>query len=98
MRPPRGCVLGVDLASSPPRRSSAVCRLDWTEASVTWTIRRFRAVTREQEEVLMAVAGGVFLYAADFDGTLRAGLDLIGRYRNAEGMLHRGVNLKIATP
>src|SRR5258708_5515299 len=96
--PLSGSVLGVDIGYSSTRRSSAVCRLDWTEASVTWTIRRFRAVTREQEEVLMAVAGDVVLQTAAFDGPLRTGLDVIRRYRSAERMLTRGLNSKIGKP
>jgi hypothetical protein len=96
--PVRGSVLGVDLGYSRTRRSSAVCRLDWTEESVTWTIRRFRALSGEREEVLTAVAGDVPLQAAAFDGPLRDGLDLIGRYRTAERMLTRRLQPKIGKP
>ncbi len=54
-------VLGVDVDSSPTRPSSAVCRLDRTEVGVTWTIRRVRAVAREQEDSITAMADEVFL-------------------------------------
>ena len=93
-----GSVLGVDVGLSPTRRSSAVCRLDWTEDCVTWTICRFRAVAAEQEEVLTAVVGDVLLQAAAFDGPLRRGLDVIGRYRTAERMLTRRLGSKIGKP
>jgi hypothetical protein len=96
--PLSGSVLGVDVGYSSTRRSGAVCRLDWTEACVTWTIRRFRAITSEREQVLTAVAGDVVLQAAAFDGPLRTGLDVIGRYRAAERMLTRRLNSKIGKP
>jgi hypothetical protein len=43
-----GSVLGVDVGYSPKRRSSAVCRLDWTEQKIHWTIARFRAAEPER--------------------------------------------------
>ena len=54
-----GSVLGVDVGCSPTRRSSAVCRLDWNEGRVSWTIERFRAVEPEQDGVITRVAGAV---------------------------------------
>jgi hypothetical protein len=96
--PPTGSVLGVDVGFSAVRRSSAVCRLDWDEERITWIIRRFRALPAEQEETIKAVAGHRRLEAAAFDGPLRAGFDLIGRYRVADRMLTRRLQPKIGKP
>jgi hypothetical protein len=96
--PPIGSVLGVDVGFSTVRRSSAVCRLDWDERRITWTIQRFRALLAEQEETIKAVADDRRLEAAAFDGPLRAGFDLIDRYRVADRMLTRRVQRKIGKP
>ncbi|WP_151904021.1 MULTISPECIES: hypothetical protein [Roseomonas] len=96
--PPMGSVLGVDVGFSPKRRSSAVCRLDWDPGAVTWDIRRFRAIPAEQEATIRGVAGKAGLQAAAFDGPLRAGLDVIGRYRAAERMLTRRLGARIGKP
>ena len=85
-----GAVLGVDVGFSPKRRSSAVCRLDWTETSASWNIERFRYENFDRRAVLSQVAGGRTLLAAAFDGPLSLGLDIIGRYRTAERLLTRG--------
>lgn len=98
MPPPDGSVLGIDIGCSPTRRSSAVCRLDWDGITVTWRIERFRAVEPERTEVIRKVAGSVNLIAAAFDGPLRSGLDLIGRYRVAERMLTRRLQPLIGKP
>jgi hypothetical protein len=71
------------------RRSSAVCRLDWTGRELSWIIERFRAVEPERTEAIRRVAGTSPLAAAAFGGPLRRGLDTIGRYRMAERMLTR---------
>jgi hypothetical protein len=91
-------VLGVDVGFSPTRRSSAVCRFDWNPRRITWTIRRFRALPVEQETTITAVAGIGRLQVAAFDGPLRAGFDVIGRYRVAERMLTRRLGTKIGKP
>lgn len=96
--PPTGAVLGVDVGFSPTRRSSAVCRLEWDEHRIAWTIRRFCAQPEEQEEVIRAVAGCGRLEAAAFDGPLRSGFDEIGRYRVAERMLTRRLGARIGKP
>jgi hypothetical protein len=96
--PPHGSVLGVDIGCSPVRRSSAVCRLDWDEASVTWRIERFRALDSERADAIARVAGDAPLLAAAFDGPLRAGLDLIDRYRTPERLLTRGLQPFIGKP
>jgi hypothetical protein len=87
--PLAGAVLGIDVGYSPTRKSSAVCLLSWTEAAVTWSIQRFRAVEPERTETIRRTAGGARLLAAAFDGPLRRSLDVVGRYRTAERMLTR---------
>lgn len=98
MLPARGSVLGIDVGFSPTKKSSAVCRLDWDEGSVEWSIERFRAVEPERTRTIMKVAGTVPLSAAAFDGPLRRGLDVIGRYRTAERMLTRRLQPLIGKP
>jgi hypothetical protein len=80
------------------RRSSAVCRLHWNPRRITWNIRRFRALPAEQEATIAAVAGTGRLQVAAFDGPLRAGFDVIGRYRVAERMLTRRLGARIGKP
>jgi hypothetical protein len=75
-----------------------VCRLDWDAQQITWTIQRFRAIPAEQQATIIAVAGQAPLQAAAFDGSLRAGFDVIGRYRTAERMLTRRLGAKIGKP
>lgn len=96
--PPMGAVLGVDVGFSTTRRSSAACLLKWGEGQITWTIQRFRAVADEQEAIILAVAGSGRLEAAAFDGPLRSGFDVIGRYRVAERMLTRRLGARIGKP
>jgi len=96
--PPVGSVLGVDVGFSLQRRSSAVCRLDWDERQVSWTCQRFRALPRDQEEASAAVSGRKRLEAAAFDGPVREGFDVIGRYRVADRMLTRRLQPKIGKP
>lgn len=96
--PAMGSVLGVDVGFSEVRRSSAVCRLDWDERRIMWTIQRFRALPAEQAETIKGVAGGLSLLAAAFDGPLRTGFDIIGRYRTADRLLTRRLGAKIGKP
>lgn len=91
-------MLGLDVGFSPARRSSAVCRLAWDGAEVFWRLARFRALAEERDAALALVAGGVPLLAAALDGPLRAGLDVIGRYRPAERMLARRLGTRIGKP
>ena len=98
MLPPHGSVLGIDVGCSPVRRSSAVCRLDWSEREIVWTIARFRAVEPERTDTIAGVAGTAPLCAAAFDGPLRTGLDIIGRYRTADRMLTRRLGRLIGKP
>jgi hypothetical protein len=96
--PPTGSVLGVDVGYSQTRRSSAVCRLDWDDCRITWTLRRFRAFPAEQRETIVLVAGQKGLEAAAFDGPLKSGLELINEYRLAERMLTKRLQSKIGKP
>lgn len=93
-----GSVVGIDVGCSPTRRSSAVCRLDWSESAVSWDIARFRAVEPERERVIAQLAGGRQIVAAAFDGPIRQGFDIIGRYRTAERMLTRRLRPLIGKP
>lgn len=95
--PAAGAVLGVDVGFSPTRRSGAACRLDWTLNEATWTIARFRAAEPERTDTLCRLSDRPLLATA-FDGPLRRGLDLIGRYREAERVLTRGVGRRIGKP
>lgn len=93
-----GSVLGVDVGYSPTRRSSAVCRLDWTATDLTWSIRRFRAIDVERSTAIRDTIGGRPLLAAAFDGPFRRSLDVIGVYRTAEQMLTRRLGKLIGKP
>jgi hypothetical protein len=96
--PQVGAVLGIDVGFSPIRRSSAVCRLDWDQRRIAWTISRFRAVPTDREETITRIAGSFSFEAAAFDGPLRAGFDTIGSYRTAERMLTARVRHRIGKP
>jgi hypothetical protein len=95
--PVSGSVLGVDVGYSPKKRSSAVCRLDWDATEIKLTIDRFRALEPERSQALRIVAHRPLMVAA-FDGPLRSGLDIIGRYRLAEQLLSRGLPPFIGKP
>lgn len=84
-----GAVLGVDVGYSPTKRSSAICRLDWSESDLSFTVDRFRAVEPDRTDVIRALCDRD-VQAAAFDGPLRRGLDDIGVYRMAEQVLTRG--------
>ena len=96
--PPAGSVLGIDVGFSPVRRSSAVCRLDWTPDRASWTIDRFRYDPDERRRVIAAVAGSAELSAVAIDGPLGPGLVPPGRYRMAERMLTVGFGSLIGKP
>lgn len=90
--------MGVDVGYSLNQASSAACRIDWDHCEIRWTLQRFRARPEEQLDVLRPVGGTTRLEAAAFDGPLRAGFDVIGRYRTAERMLTRRLQPKIGEP
>jgi hypothetical protein len=93
-----GSVVGVDVGCSPSRRSSAICRLDWLNSTISWQIRRFKAAEPERERVIAEIAGGRQITAAAFDGPIRRDFDIIGRYRTAERMLTRRLQPLIGKP
>ena len=95
--PITGAVLGLDVGCSPVRRSSAICRLDWTATTFDWTIRRFRATDEERAQAIATIADRPVLGAA-LDGPLKAGFGPIGVYRHAERMLTRGFQPLIGKP
>ncbi|WP_377846776.1 hypothetical protein [Bosea sp. UC22_33] len=94
----QGSVVGIDVGCSPTRRSSAICRLDWSASGVSCDIARFRAVEPERERVIAQVAGGRQIIGAAFDGPIRRGFGIIGRYRTAERMLTRRLRPLIGKP
>lgn len=87
MLPTSGAVVGIDVGSSPLRRSSAVCVLEWTADRFCWSIRRFRALPEERDAAIGETIGQRALLAAAFDGPFRGALDEIGVYRAAERVL-----------
>ena len=97
MLPSEGSVLGIDVGCSETKRSSAICRLDWTATTVDWVVRRFRATEDERVAAITALADRPLLAAA-FDGPLRRGLDEIGAYRRAERLLTLGFQPRIGKP
>jgi hypothetical protein len=96
--PASGSVLGIDVGYSLRRRSSAICRLDWSETRVSWSIERFRATSDELIAAVRNTAGGVELIGAAFDGPLKVGLGEIIRYRLAERLLTVGFQPFIGKP
>ncbi|QDZ12102.1 hypothetical protein [Devosia ginsengisoli] len=93
-----GAVIGIDVGCSPTRRSSAICRLNWTASLVSWEINRFRASEPEREQAIFKSVSGHQITVAAFDGPLRRGFDIIGRYRTAERMLTRRLRPLIGKP
>ena len=80
------------------KKTSAVCRLDWNARRISWQVERFRAVKPERTNTILSVAGEIPLLCAAFDGPLRRGFDVIGRYRTAERMLTRKLQSKMGKP
>ena len=93
-----GAVIGIDVGWSPTRRSSAICLFSWTTSTVSWKIARFRAAEPEREAAIADIVGGRHIVAAAFDGPIRRGFDIIGRYRTAERMLTRRLRPLIGKP
>jgi hypothetical protein len=93
-----GSVLGIDVGFSVRRKSSAVCRLDWTQNSCSWTIIRFRAVEPERHDTIARAIADHDLEAVALDGPLRGALDVIGFYRTAERVLTTGFQRLIGKP
>ena len=82
-----GSVLGIDVGWSQKRKSSAVCRLSWSDREVEWHIRRFRAIEPDRKDTIKCVVDDHDLLAVAIDGPLRPGFDEIGHYRSAEYLL-----------
>lgn len=59
---------------------------------------RFRAAEPEREQTIAEVAAGRPIFAAAFDGPIRRGFEIIGRYRIAERMLTRRLRPLIGKP
>ena len=95
--PEAGSVIGVDVGFSPKRRSSAVCRLDWTASRIDISVGRYRSIEPERTEVLSRMVDRPIIAAA-FDGPLRSDLEVIGMYRHAELMLTRRLQPFIGKP
>lgn len=93
-----GSVIGIDVGFSPTKRSSAICRLDWTSSVVSWEIARFRAVEPERESAIASIVARRSISTAAVDGPIRRGFDVIGRYRLAEQMLTRRLRPLIGKP
>lgn len=93
-----GAVIGIDVGCSPTRRSSAICRLEWSLTTISWEGARFRAVEPEREQTIATLAVGRPILAAAFDGPIRRGFEIIGRYRTAERMLTRRLRPLIGKP
>jgi hypothetical protein len=99
MLPPSGSVLGIDVGWSLKQRSSAICRLDWTEGEVTWEVRHFTAEPAIRQEAVATIAGSRHLLAAALDGPLRGDLTIIDRYRAAERALtQKHISSRISQP
>ncbi len=90
--------MGIDVGFSNEKQSSAVCRMDWDDHSVTWVIKRFRADMADRQRAIEGVGRGIFVAAAAFDGPLRRGFDRIGHYRIAERILTRRLWSQIGKP
>ncbi|MDE3819693.1 DUF429 domain-containing protein [Sinorhizobium meliloti] len=93
-----GSVIGIDVGCSPTRRSSAICQLDWSASVISWKIKRFRAAEPEREQAIRELSAGRPIMAAAFDGPIRRGFEIIGRYRTAERMLTRRLRPLIGKP
>jgi hypothetical protein len=96
--PRRNAVAGIDVGYSTTRRSSAVCLVTWDDESIDWEIRRYRATDSERLETIRGLLGDQSLRAVAFDGPLRKGFDLIGKYRAAERILTRSFSARIGKP
>ena len=97
--PETGSVLGIDVGWSLKAASSGICRLDWDDRTIAWTLRHFSGDPETRRRNLEVVAGDRPLLAAGLDGPLRGDLAVIDRYRTAERLLsHRSVASRISQP
>lgn len=92
-------MLGIDVGWSLRSASSGICRLDWDERSIGWTLRHFTGHADDRAASLAAVAGARPLLAAGLDGPLRGDLAVIDRYRLAERLLsQKAIAARISQP
>jgi hypothetical protein len=66
--------------------------LDWTANTFAFSLVRFRASEPERSDVLRSIVDRPVIAAA-FDGPLRSDLEIIGRYRLAEQLLTRQLQI-----
>ena len=95
---PISCVLGVDIGWSEFRRSSAACLLSWDDRKITMSLRRFTARQQDVEHALGGIFQGQRVRVAALDGPLCSDLSVIGKYRDAEQILTRGLWRHIGKP
>ena len=97
--PASGAVLGIDVGWSLQSPSSGICRLDWDDHTVTWTLSHFTGHPEARAASLAGVAGASDLLAVGLDGPLRGDLAIIDRYRLAERLLsHKAIASRISQP
>jgi hypothetical protein len=96
--PISGSVLGIDVGWSARTRSNAICRLDWDQSTIAWTIKRSRAGDDDRRTAIIECVGDVPILAAAIDGPLTKGFPVTGRYRAAERMLTRLLARRIGKP
>ena len=99
MLPASGSVLGIDVGWSLKAASSGICRLDWDEQTISWTLAHFTGHPEARADNLAAVAGDRLLLAVGLDGPLRGDLAVIDRYRTAERLLsQKAIASRISQP
>ena len=99
MLPSSGSVLGIDVGWSLRQRSSAICRLEWTDSWISWTVEHFTAVLEVRQAAVRRLAGSHSLLAVALDGPLRGDLAVIDRYREAERALSaKAIASRISQP
>jgi len=99
MLPQTGSVLGVDVGWSLKAASSGICRLDWDEQTISWTLAHFTGHPGARADNLAAVTGDRLLLAVGLDGPLRGDLAVIDRYRLAERLLsQKAIASRISQP
>lgn len=90
MMPESGAVLGIDVGWAPNRKSSAVCRLEWTRDAMSWRITPVGVDLAERRAVVGNMAGpGADVCA--IDGPIHGSLEIMDRYRLPERLLTRGL-------
>ncbi|WP_404379300.1 hypothetical protein [Caenispirillum salinarum] len=89
MTPETGAVIGIDVGWAPNRKSSAVCRLEWTRDAVSWRTTPVGVDLAERRAVVADMTGqGADVCA--IDGPIHGSLEIMDRYRLPERLLTRG--------